>query len=179
MEHKKGPNEVLRQLSLGCEYSETDAEVAERLYKVLKGKKFLLILDDVWEQINLEALGIPGPSSENGCKIVIASRKRDVCHDMNLFKVVEVKSISWKEARELFYEQVSRDIPLSDVKSFAETIVKGCGGLPLLIIVTGRALGEKNDVSIWKDASKKFSLHKTSRKCQIEDVLQLLKFSFD
>ncbi|XP_044466433.1 probable disease resistance protein At4g27220 isoform X2 [Mangifera indica] len=176
---RKVQNEVLRQLSLGCEYSETDAEVAERLYKVLKGKKFLLILDDVWEQINLEAVGIPSPSSENGCKIVIASRKFDVCHDMNLFKVVEVKSISWKEARELFYEQVSRDIPLSDIKTIAETIVKGCGGLPLLIIVTGRALGEKNDVSIWKDASKKFSLHKTSRKCQIEDVLQLLKFSFD
>ncbi|KAJ0034890.1 hypothetical protein Pint_26094 [Pistacia integerrima] len=154
-------------------------EVAERLLKVLKGKKFLLLLDDVWEQIDLEAVGIPGPGSENGCKIVIASRKLDACRDMNFFKVVEVKGISWKEARELFYEQVSESIPLSVIKPFADTIVKGCDGLPLLIIVTGRALGEKNDVSIWKDASKKFSLRKTSRECQIEDVLQLLKFSFD
>ncbi|KAJ0028591.1 hypothetical protein Pint_36255 [Pistacia integerrima] len=176
---RKVQNEVLRQLSLCREYSETDYQVAEKLLKVLKGKKFLLLLDDVWEQIDLEAVGIPGPSLENGCKIVIASRKIDACHDMNLFKVVEVKSISWKEARELFYEQVSTSIPLSDIKSFAETIVKGCGGLPLLIIVTGRALGGKNDVSVWKDASKKFSLPKTSRECQIEDLLQLLKFSFD
>ncbi|XP_031251792.1 disease resistance protein At4g27190-like [Pistacia vera] len=176
---RKVQNEVLRQLSLCREYSETDSQVAERLLKVLKGKKFLLILDDVWEQIDLEAVGIPGPSSENGCKIVIASRKLDACRDMNFFKVVEVKGISWKEARELFYEQVSESIPLSVIKPFADTIVKGCDGLPLLIIVTGRALGEKNDVSMWKDASKKFSRRKTSRECQIEDVLQLLKFSFD
>ncbi|XP_031249549.1 disease resistance protein At4g27190-like [Pistacia vera] len=172
-------NQVLRQLSLSREYSETDSQVAERLLGVLKVRKFLLILDDLWEQIDLGAVGIPDSNSENRCKIIMAFRKLDSGHDKNEFKVVEIKTVSEKEARELFYEHVGRIIRSSDIQSFAETIVKGCGGLPLLIIVTGRALAEENDVSKWRDASIKFSLSRTSNGCQTEDVIQRLKFSFD
>ncbi|XP_044500055.1 putative disease resistance protein At1g63350 isoform X2 [Mangifera indica] len=171
-------NQVLRQLLLSREYSESDSQVAGRLLKVLKGKRFLLILDDLWEKIDLGVVGIPNPNSENRCKIIMAFRKLDTGHDKNEFKVVEVKPLSEKEARELFYEQ-SRIIRSSDIQSFAESIVKGCGGLPLLVIVSGRALAEENDVSKWRDASIKFSLSRTAQGCQTEDVIQRLKFSFD
>ncbi|XP_044480797.1 disease resistance protein RPS2-like isoform X2 [Mangifera indica] len=171
-------NQVLRQLLLSREYSESDSQVAGRLLKVLKGKNFLLILDDLWEQIDLGAVGIPNPNSENRCRIIMAFRKLDTVHDKNEFKVVEVKPLSEKEARELFYEQ-SRIIRTSDIQYFAETVVKGCGGLPLLIIVSGRALAEENNVSKWRDASIKFSPSRTAQGCQTEDVIQRLKFSFD
>ncbi|XP_044466364.1 disease resistance protein RPS2-like isoform X2 [Mangifera indica] len=175
---RKIQNVVLRQLSLCQEDSEADSQVAERLFQVLSRKKFLLLLDDVWEKLDLEAVGIPDPNLENGCKILMASRKLDVFHDMYVVKVIEMDALSREEAWELFYEQAGRIIALQNIQPFAKAIVEGCGGLPLLIIVTGRALSEENDISVWEHASRKFSLS-TVGTYLVEDVIQLLKFSFD
>ena len=51
-----------------------------------------------------------------------------------------------------------------------------CGGLPLLIIVTGRALTEENNVLVWEHAAKQFS--KSIANATTGKVTQLLKFSF-
>ncbi|KAL9429569.1 hypothetical protein AB3S75_031388 [Citrus x aurantiifolia] len=158
---------------------ESDSQVAEKLLQVLKGKNFFLLLDDVWEQIDLEAVGIPDPSSNNGCKILMASRKLDVCQNMNVSKVIELESLSGKEAWELFGKQVGRIIDLPDIRPFARAVVKGCHGLPLLIIVTGKALKGESNVSVWEHASKNFSLSSTTGAHHTSDVIQLLKFSFD
>lgn len=174
---RKIQNDILRQLSLYCKDSEADSDVAEKLFHFLNGKKFLLLLDDVWEQINLQEVGIPDPSSENVGKIVVASRTVGACLEMDASKLIEVETVSKKEAWELFYEQVGRVIELPHIQPFAQTIVDGCGGLPLLIIVTGRALTEENNVLVWEHASKQFS--KSIANATIEEVIQLLKFSFD
>ncbi|KAJ0035491.1 hypothetical protein Pint_26074 [Pistacia integerrima] len=129
--------------------------------------------------IDIKVAGIPDPTSENGCKILLTSRKHVVFRNMNVIKVIEVKTISRKEARKLFYKQVGRVVPSREIQPFAEAIVKCCGGLPLLIIVAGRTLAEENEVSVWKHASRKFSQPKTARVFQIEDAIQRLKFSFD
>ncbi|KAJ0091939.1 hypothetical protein Patl1_26713 [Pistacia atlantica] len=105
----------------------------KKLFQVLQGKKFLLLLDDVWENIDLQAVGIPDPSIENGCKIIMASRKRG--------------------SLETIFKQVGGIIDLPEIQPFARAIVEGCGGLPLLIIVTRRALAEETNISVWKHAS--------------------------
>ena len=99
---RKIQNDILRQLSLYCEDSGADSDVAEKLFHFLNGKKFLLLLDDVWEQINLQEVGIPDPSSENVSKIVVASRTVGVCPEMDVSKLIEVETISKKDAGELF-----------------------------------------------------------------------------
>ena len=37
-------------------------------------KKILVILDDIWEKLDLEEIGIP----RTGCKVLVTSRNRDV-----------------------------------------------------------------------------------------------------
>ncbi|KAK3204291.1 hypothetical protein Dsin_018337 [Dipteronia sinensis] len=172
-------NELLRQLSLSREDSETDSQVAEKLFQVLSGKKFLLLLDDVWERIDIEAVGIPDPISGNGCKIVMTSRELNVCYDMDVIRVIEVEIMSKEEACELFSEQVGKVSDSPDIQPFVHAIVKGCGGVPLLTIVTGRALTEENNVTVWEHASRKFQLTGTATTYNTEDIIQLLKFSFD
>ncbi|XP_022722045.1 probable disease resistance protein At1g61300 [Durio zibethinus] len=183
---RKIQDEVLRQLStqdevlgeLQSPLSKSDSEIREELFHYLEGKKFLLLLDDVWKRMDLEALGIPDPSLGNGCAMIMATRKLKVCDDMHLTNVIEVGNVSKEEAWELFREQVGGIVDAPDIQDFAQGIVERCGGLPLLVIVTGRALSGEEDVVAWEQAFRQFSGPcRDVRDCN--DIIRMLKFSFD
>ncbi|KAL1060328.1 hypothetical protein V6Z11_1Z107300 [Gossypium hirsutum] len=172
---RKMQDEVLRQLSTDFK---SESENREELFRSLEGRKFLLVLDDVWESIDLEAVGIPDPSSENGSAIILATRNLEVCDNMRFINMIEVGTLSNEEAWKLFCEQVGRVVNIPGILPFARVIVERCGGLPLLVIVTGRALSGEEDVFAWEQAFKQFSGPCGDLRNR-NDVIQLLKFSFD
>nr|KJB61863.1 hypothetical protein B456_009G387000 [Gossypium raimondii] len=47
--------------------------------KLKKAGKHVLILDDVWDKVSLEEVGILEPSGSNGCKLVLTTRSEHVC----------------------------------------------------------------------------------------------------
>ncbi|XVF65774.1 hypothetical protein PTKIN_Ptkin09bG0277200 [Pterospermum kingtungense] len=147
--------------------------------QILNDKKYLLVLDDVWERIDLQEMGISDPSQENGSMMIVATRELKVCKDMEEIRVVEIEPFSKEEAWKLFQEQVGEVIDLPSIQHFAQGIVEGCCGLPLLIIVTGRALAGEKSIYIWQHAFNEFSVPGRDIKSRIEDLIQLLKFSFD
>ncbi|KAH7833441.1 hypothetical protein Vadar_006365 [Vaccinium darrowii] len=58
---------------LNLDLSDVEDETirALQLYAVLsRQKRFVLILDDLWEAFSLERVGIPEPTRSNGCKLV-------------------------------------------------------------------------------------------------------------
>ncbi|XVF65780.1 hypothetical protein PTKIN_Ptkin09bG0277800 [Pterospermum kingtungense] len=148
-------------------------------FQILKSMKFLLLLDDVWEQIDLQEMSIPDPSQVNGSVLILATRDLKVCHDMKEIRVVEIEPVSKEEAWKLFHEQVGGLIYSPSIQHYAQGIVEGCCGLPLLIIVTGRALAGEINVPVWQHAFNEFSVPGRDIKSCIEDLIQLLKLSFD
>nr|VDD56013.1 unnamed protein product [Brassica oleracea] len=40
-------------------------------------ESFVLLLDDIWEKVNLKAVGVPHPSRQNRCKVAFTTRSRD------------------------------------------------------------------------------------------------------
>ncbi|KAJ4958319.1 hypothetical protein NE237_025430 [Protea cynaroides] len=56
----------------------------EKLLVELRKKKFLIILDDVWDRLELKGIGIPHLQIHNGSKILITSRYLDTCTNMLL-----------------------------------------------------------------------------------------------
>ncbi|KAL5825930.1 hypothetical protein ACOSQ3_021993 [Xanthoceras sorbifolium] len=146
---------------------------------MLRETKFVLILDDIWEAIQLEEVGIPEPTKENGCKLVITTRSLDVCRSMKC-KTVEVKPLSEKEALELFFEKAGLDISkVPTLKETAELIVKQCAGLPLAIVTVASSLKGEEDIREWRNALSELTNKVRSIKVRDDEVFIRLKFSFD
>lgn len=139
--------EIARHIELNVEGLQSADELASKLFHALQRKKYLLLLDDVWESINLEALGI---NLESHSRLVVATRSVHICITMAFDQQIEVGALSWKEAWNLFQEQVGGVLDSTDIRPRAKAMVSECGGLPLMIIVIGRALAKENDVLVWR-----------------------------
>ncbi|XP_022002561.2 putative disease resistance protein At3g14460 [Helianthus annuus] len=129
----------------------------EDLVNHLRGKRFLLVLDDVWSDSYDDWKTLVGPfhACASGSKIIITARK-----DQLLKKLVnnplnkQLGSLSDADALSLVARDAlgvnNFDSHLS-LKSYAEGIVKKCGGLPLALTTLGRLLRTKKDeVEHWK-----------------------------
>ena len=74
----------------GWESRSTKEEKAAEILRVLKTKKFVLLLDDTWERLDLLEIGVPHPDAQNKSKIVFTTRSQDVCHQMKAHKSIGV-----------------------------------------------------------------------------------------
>ncbi|XP_031260741.1 disease resistance protein SUMM2-like [Pistacia vera] len=131
---------------LGWELTETNVnERAARLLDSLKRQKrrVLVILDHVWETINLKVIGIPFGFEEKfdddqkRLKVLLISRSKEVLGNYtDTENNFSVEALSYQEARNLF-DSIVGNLTLSDL---AVEIVKRCAGLPLTIEAIGNAL---------------------------------------
>ncbi|CAH8313068.1 unnamed protein product [Eruca vesicaria subsp. sativa] len=97
-------NEVANKLGLGGEawnHKDKDQKACD-IHNVLKRKKFVLLLDDIWEKVDLTEIGIPFPKRENGCKVVFTTRSQEVCGRMGVNAEMEVQCLPPQDALELF-----------------------------------------------------------------------------
>ncbi|KAJ0483343.1 putative P-loop containing nucleoside triphosphate hydrolase, leucine-rich repeat domain superfamily [Helianthus annuus] len=123
----------------------------EALKDHVKGKKFLLVLDDIWGESyeDWETLVRPLYTCAPGSKIIITTRKDQLLKQLvynPLHK--QLHSLSDDDALSLLARNAlgvdNFDSHLS-LKPYAQGIVKKCGGLPLALIALGRLLRTKRD----------------------------------
>ncbi|XP_065871567.1 probable disease resistance protein At4g27220 [Euphorbia lathyris] len=140
---------------LGLQFGEKTVEGrAHRLSQRLTlEKKVLIILDDVWKELDLESVGIPFGSDQQGCKILVTSRNGDVLSQkMGTQKTFELGILSEVEALSLF-EKTTGEV--AD-QMLATEIAKKCAGLPVLVVTVAVALKNKG-LEAWKVALKELS----------------------
>ncbi|KAA8538809.1 hypothetical protein F0562_025501 [Nyssa sinensis] len=101
--------------------SETEIGRASQLCKRLQnGKKIIVIIDDVWNQINLKEIRIPFVDNIKGCKIVLTSRSSSVCHQIGVQKCVPIGFLPEHEAWDLFEKKVKNSIDSPEMESVAK-----------------------------------------------------------
>uniref|UniRef100_A0A0D9V6M2 NB-ARC domain-containing protein n=1 Tax=Leersia perrieri TaxID=77586 RepID=A0A0D9V6M2_9ORYZ len=132
----------------------TPRERAGMLYRVLTKMNFVLLLDDLWEPLNFQMLGIPVPKHNSKSKIVLTTRIEDVCDRMDVRRKIRMECLPWEPAWELFREKVGEHLMYSsmEIQEQAKTLAKKCGGLPLALITVGRAMASKRTEKEWKHA---------------------------
>ncbi|KAM1795765.1 hypothetical protein TB1_035181 [Malus domestica] len=125
-----------------------------QLVRALKGKKFVVVLDNVWSKQDLERIVnvLPNDLPGTGSKIVITTRYSEVASSHANSSYIHNMSnvLSWEQAWNLFCRKAfhkSEGKCPTQILDWAEKIVKKCEGLPLAISAVancrGTAPGEK------------------------------------
>nr|GMC46960.1 disease resistance protein At4g27190-like [Ipomoea batatas] len=175
-------SKIAERLELHMMNKEVSKEsMASRLYNKLKGERFLLILDDIWEEINLDVVGIPRPNEHTGSKIILTTRDFNVCQQMLTDIDLEMGRLHPEEAWKLFSETVEEEVVNDDqIKPMAEAIVEECDGLPLALIIVGASLRKKREIGLWECALHALQKSEPSRIRGVEEkVYKPLKWSYD
>ncbi|KAL7153171.1 hypothetical protein ABFS83_04G147800 [Erythranthe nasuta] len=180
-------DEIARAIKLGLSDERDEDKRAARLHKALLslGKKFVLILDDLWENdlwddIILEKVG--DPLRVEGCQLIITSRSSDVCRQMNCQELIQVEPLDMDGAWNLFCEihGRQRQTTLSrQVEEIAKAMVKMCDGLPLGIITVAGSMRGVTAVHAWRDAMEELQESATGNDRMDVKVFKVLKYSFD
>ncbi|KAL6311687.1 hypothetical protein AAG906_019035 [Vitis piasezkii] len=116
---------------LGLKFGqEGELERADRLCKSLNKKKtVLVILDDIWEELSLEKIGIPY-GVHKGCKVLLTSREQNF----------HIQHLCEQEAWNLFKNTAGNSVEELELRPIALEVVKECEGLPVAIVTIAKAL---------------------------------------
>ncbi|KAH9754876.1 Disease resistance protein [Citrus sinensis] len=152
---KKIQGQIADKLGLKF-YEESESGRARKLCERLrKEKKILVILDDIWTNLDLENVGIP--FGDRGCRVLMTARSQDVLSSkMDCQNNFLIGVLNESEAWDLFKKLVGDKIENNDLKSLAMNIVKACRGLPIAIDTIARALRNKNTFE-WKSALRELT----------------------
>ncbi|KAK4576176.1 hypothetical protein RGQ29_026927 [Quercus rubra] len=176
--------EIAGCLNLTFEDQEKKSETARAnriCLRIKSAAKILIILDDVWKDVNLKDFGIPSCDDDyRGCKILLATRSVHICNVMLCQRKIPLNFIVEEESLALMKKIAIVDdcAVLNDV---VQKVVKECKGLPIAIITVGKALIGKS-LDDWKAAMHQL---RKSRLVDIEGVDEeknayaCLKWSYD
>ncbi|XP_057772137.1 putative late blight resistance protein homolog R1A-10 isoform X2 [Salvia miltiorrhiza] len=121
-----------------------DGELKDILYQSLYGRRYMIVLDDIWSTKFWDEIRMYFPDNNNKSRIVITTRESDVA------KYVDSKSLqhqvqllceseSWNLFRQIVFGE--EDFP-HELQGIGEKISSDCGGLPLAISVIGGLLSK-------------------------------------
>eukprot|EP00258_Populus_trichocarpa_P014992 XP_006370519.2 probable disease resistance protein At4g27220 [Populus trichocarpa] len=154
---------------------------ANELWQRLQGKKMLIVLDDVWKDIDFQEIGIPFGDAHRGCKILLTTRLEKICSSMDCQEKVFLGVLSENEAWALFKINAGLRDEDSDLNRVAKVVARECQGLPLALVTVGRALRDESAVK-WKKVSKQLKNSQFPDMEQIDDrknAYACLKLSYD
>ncbi|KAL5548717.1 hypothetical protein UlMin_003948, partial [Ulmus minor] len=108
-----------------------------KLNEVLRGKRFLFVLDDVWnEKYELwDGLKSAFESGARGSKVIVTTRSKEVALTMSMGVMHELKLVSDQDCWRIFEKHVFEDSAKApaQLQQIGREIVKRCRGLPLAV----------------------------------------------
>lgn len=114
-------------------------ELGEEVKKCLQGKRYLIVLDDVWFTDVWHRLSPYLPAELNKSRVLITTRNQGIALDAHS-DCHELQPLGEKESWDLFLNKVRS----AGLEEFKKEILEKCKGLPLAIVVLGGLLSLKD-----------------------------------
>ncbi|KAK4721571.1 hypothetical protein R3W88_011804 [Solanum pinnatisectum] len=172
-------NKIFNQVNGSDSKLSENIDVADKLRKQLYGKRYLIVLDDVWDTSKWDELTRPFPEVEKGSRIILTTREKKVALqgkrntdllDLRLLKPEE----SWELLEKRAFGNESCPDELLDV---GIEIAKNCKGLPLVAdLIAGVIAGREKKKAVWLEVRN--SLNSFILNSEVE-VMKVIELSYD
>ncbi|XP_021295567.1 putative disease resistance protein At1g50180 isoform X2 [Herrania umbratica] len=141
-------------------------ELVKRLYDVLKEKRYLVVLDDIWRSEDWDNFKPAFPRGKKGSKILFTTRHKELAlHADPCNSPVEVQFLTDDEGWKLFKmkafpgKKTEFHACPEELEMLGREMVKKCGGLPLAIAVLGGLLATKKSPAQWEMVHRNINAH--------------------
>ncbi|KAJ3708331.1 hypothetical protein LUZ61_012036 [Rhynchospora tenuis] len=182
---------IATELKIGSPRNLNDNDRLTQLHRSLAEKKYLIILDDIWEKNLWNQIKEVFPDGKNGSRILITTRNVEVALAADPISVpYKLPFLNEESSLELFLKKA---LPNSntderypdDLYNIGKQFAKKCGGLPLALIVLGGLLSRKQaNYSIWSKVMQNMDWGTDGKECiaiigsSYEDLPFVLKSCF-
>jgi len=151
---KKIGESILSEIDeVNCGHQSNLQEVTRHLQRVLAGKKFLVVLDDLWEDNGFQLQNLKAMLScgAKGSKIIVTTRTEKIASLMRPCMPYKMDILSDNDCWTLFKRRAfvpGRDDPRIEV--IGRDIVKKCKGVPLSAQALAFMMRFKEGVAAWE-----------------------------
>ncbi|KAJ4789021.1 Disease resistance protein (CC-NBS-LRR class) family [Rhynchospora pubera] len=155
-------------------------DLIKNLKELLRRKRYLIILDDVWDTIVWEQLKNALPDAENGSRVLMTSRDEKVAKSTDYPKIYKPEFLDENKSLELLLKKAWQyqkpcEGCSDDIRKIAIELSKKCKGLPLALIVLGGILSlEKQTHSAWERVQRTMNWPEEGIDC-----MNVLNMSYD
>ncbi|XP_070028006.1 putative late blight resistance protein homolog R1A-10 [Nicotiana sylvestris] len=168
--------DIYKQVT-GVKYNgDKKSDIADMLRKCLIGKRYLIVLDDVWEVKAWDELRLCFPIGRQGSRIMLTTRLEHVAmeveHCTNPYSPrFLTREASWKL---LVKKAFQKETCPPEFENVGVQIAEYCKGLPLTIVLIGGILAKKErNVSEWCEVANNLKSHLGAVESESNLALQL------
>ncbi|XP_011071935.1 putative late blight resistance protein homolog R1A-3 [Sesamum indicum] len=121
-------------------------ELEALLYQRLFGRKYLIVMDDIWSIKVWDDLKKFFPDNRNGSRIMMTTRLTNVAVSLGTLEPYSMDFLDYDKSWNLLCEKVfgEKSCPYPELEGIGKDIAKGCKGLPLALVVIGGLLANSN-----------------------------------
>ncbi|XP_019171035.1 PREDICTED: putative late blight resistance protein homolog R1B-16 isoform X2 [Ipomoea nil] len=133
----------------------TDGELAGKLQKCLRGKRYLIVLDDIWSTRSWEGIQLCFPDDNCRSRILLTTRHKEVADsaDSSGNRLHTLGFLNQEESWDLFCKSFPgiQSVPF-ELETIGRNVVDKCHGLPLAIVVVAGVFSKLNKtVEEWQN----------------------------
>ncbi|OIS98991.1 putative late blight resistance protein -like r1a-6 [Nicotiana attenuata] len=173
--------ELLREIHSQVSKNKVDKddEVAHMLKKSLMGRRYLIVLDDMWDVKAWDDLRLSFSNDENGSRIIVTTRLEEVGKQVKQHTdPYSLPFLTQEESCQLLQKKVfqQEDCP-PELQDVSLEVAKTCKGLPLVVVLAvGIIKKKKMEESWWREV--KDALFSYVGKCEGYS-LSTMQLSYD
>ncbi|XP_075084747.1 putative late blight resistance protein homolog R1B-23 [Nicotiana tabacum] len=174
---KKVLHKIFNQvIGLDAKFTE-NFDVYDELRKKLHSRRYLIVLDDLWDTKAWDELTMPFQDFQKGSRIILTSREKKVAlHGKHHSDPLNLRLLRQEESWELLEKKVFGEESCPDeLKDVGEEIALKCEGLPLALDLIGGVIAkmEKKE-DLWLEVLNNLKSFKNEG-----EVMEVIELSYD
>ncbi|XP_073046602.1 putative late blight resistance protein homolog R1A-3 [Primulina eburnea] len=147
----------------------------ERVYKSLKGRKYLVVMDDMWHAEVWYKVRRAFPDDYIGSRVILTTRLSDVASTIDSNSPLhKMRLLDEDRSWALFCKKAfaAECPPSHDMKEIGKSIARNCKGLPLAIIVITGLLKANKTREHWENVAENLNVASTVNDDQFSEPVE-------